>query len=178
MIFEDLVRTNPTIGHSLYRSLICIILNDPYRKQPFLLFICINYFFSSVFMLTKVPSWKSNLNYSCRNYARHCFDYIGLYLNIFDFVWPEIEIFFYFSLKGESVYQYEGDRTRDDIVNFALRLVGPSVNQIESKEDFEDAKSKVIYKGVFLQFFNIYNLFPYKNCVINDLSIASTKTKY
>ena len=50
-----------------------------------------------------------------------------------------------FSLKGESVYQYEGDRTRDDIVNFALRLVGPSVNQIESKEDFEDAKSKVIY---------------------------------
>jgi len=45
-------------------------------------------------------------------------------------------------LKGESVYQYEGDRTRDDIVNFALRLVGPSVNQIESKEDFEDAKSK------------------------------------
>jgi len=27
-------------------------------------------------------------------------------------------------------------------VNFALRLVGPSVNQIESKEDFEDAKSK------------------------------------
>ena len=51
--------------------------------------------------------------------------------------------YLFFSLKGESVYQYEGDRTRDDIVNFALRLVGPSVNQIESKEDFEDAKSKV-----------------------------------
>ena len=61
-------------------------------------------------------------------------------------------IFFYFSLKGESVYQYEGDRTRDDIVNFALRLVGPSVNQIESKEDFEDAKSKVIYKGILSTF--------------------------
>jgi len=45
-------------------------------------------------------------------------------------------------LKGESSYQYEGDRTRDDIVNFALRLIGPSVNKIESKEDFELAKTR------------------------------------
>ena len=45
-------------------------------------------------------------------------------------------------MKGESAFQYEGDRTRDDIVNFALRLVGPSVNKIESKEDFEIAKKR------------------------------------
>ena len=45
-------------------------------------------------------------------------------------------------MKGESSYQYEGDRTRDDIVNFALRLIGPSVNKIESKEDFEIAKTR------------------------------------
>ena len=135
----------------LFRPFASDILDLSYFKWSlqettfFCVFICINYFFSSVFMLTKVSSWKNNENYSCKNDAKHC----GLHLHIFDLVWPEIKfIFFYFSLKGESVYQYEGDRTRDDIVNFALRLVGPSVNQIESKEDFEDAKSKVIYNGV------------------------------
>lgn len=45
-------------------------------------------------------------------------------------------------MKGDAAYQYEGDRTKDDIVNFALRLVGPSVNQIESKSDFESAKKR------------------------------------
>ena len=38
------------------------------------------------------------------------------------------------------MYQYEGDRTREDIVNFALRLIGASVNRIDSKVDFETAK--------------------------------------
>ena len=53
------------------------------------------------------------------------------------------DFFLYFnSLKGEISYQYDGDRTRDDIVNFALRLVGPSVNKIESKIDFDAAKKK------------------------------------
>jgi hypothetical protein len=39
-------------------------------------------------------------------------------------------------------YSYEGDRTREDIVNFATRVVGPAVNQIESKADFDSAKKR------------------------------------
>ena len=49
---------------------------------------------------------------------------------------------FYFSIKGDHVFQYEGDRTREDIVNFAHRLVGPSVNSITSKSDFKAAKTR------------------------------------
>lgn len=45
-------------------------------------------------------------------------------------------------LKGDSVFTYEGDRTRDDIVNFATRLTGPAVKSIENKLEFEDAKTK------------------------------------
>ena len=46
------------------------------------------------------------------------------------------------SIKGDHVFQYEGDRTREDIVNFAHRLVGPSVNSITSKSDFKAAKTR------------------------------------
>ena len=132
-----------------------LISNHLYRKQPFLLFICISYFFAFVSMLTKVSSWKNDENYIlmqkwCKTFFWLCWTLPTYFW--FGMTWNQIEIFFYFSLKGESVYQYEGDRTRDDIVNFALRLVGPSVNQIESKEDFEDAKSKVIYKGILSTF--------------------------
>lgn len=45
-------------------------------------------------------------------------------------------------IKGDLTFAYEGDRTRDDIVNFALRLVGPSVNKIETKSEFELAKQR------------------------------------
>ena len=47
-----------------------------------------------------------------------------------------------YSIKGDLTFAYEGDRTRDDIVNFALRLVGPSVNQIDTKSEFELAKQR------------------------------------
>ena len=45
-------------------------------------------------------------------------------------------------MKGDSIFTYEGDRTREDLVNFALRLMGPSVTQIENKKDFEMAKKR------------------------------------
>ena len=45
-------------------------------------------------------------------------------------------------MKGDSIFTYEGDRTREDLVNFALRLMGPSVTQIENRKDFEMAKKR------------------------------------
>eukprot|EP00096_Caligus_rogercresseyi_P011615 TRINITY_DN4617_c0_g1_i1.p1 TRINITY_DN4617_c0_g1~~TRINITY_DN4617_c0_g1_i1.p1 ORF type:complete len:453 (+),score=106.85 TRINITY_DN4617_c0_g1_i1:100-1458(+) len=42
-------------------------------------------------------------------------------------------------LKGENQYAYEGDRTREDIVAFSKKLLGPSVTQIKSEEDFQKA---------------------------------------
>ena len=45
-------------------------------------------------------------------------------------------------MKGDSVFTYEGDRTREDLVNFALRLMGPSVTKIDTKVDFEMAKKR------------------------------------
>ena len=37
---------------------------------------------------------------------------------------------------------YEGDRTREDLVAFAHRLMGPPVNLIDTRLDFEKAKEK------------------------------------
>merc|ERR1719242_2961742 len=45
-------------------------------------------------------------------------------------------------IKGDRVFEYEGDRTRDDIVNFALRVMGPSVTQLNTVGDFEEAKKR------------------------------------
>ena len=41
----------------------------------------------------------------------------------------------FFSLKGDNVYQFEGDRTRDEIVAFAQRLMGPAVRTISSTDE-------------------------------------------
>jgi len=38
-------------------------------------------------------------------------------------------------LKGDNVYQFEGDRTRDEIVAFAQRLMGPAVRTISSTDE-------------------------------------------
>ena len=76
-------------------------------------------------------AFEDFLRFSCKD------SLIGLFDDFF-----QSFKFTYFSLKGDSSYQYEGDRTRDDIVNFALRLVGASVNKIESKSDFEAAKKR------------------------------------
>ncbi len=43
------------------------------------------------------------------------------------------------SLKGEHTYTYEGDRTREDIVAFARRLLGPPVGQIDSEKGLREA---------------------------------------
>jgi hypothetical protein len=43
----------------------------------------------------------------------------------------------YFSLKGDAEYRYEGDRTREDIVAFAQRLMGPPVRTIASVDEMK-----------------------------------------
>uniref|UniRef100_T1J252 Thioredoxin domain-containing protein n=1 Tax=Strigamia maritima TaxID=126957 RepID=T1J252_STRMM len=45
-------------------------------------------------------------------------------------------------LKGEKVYVYNGDRTKEEIVDFAVRMAGPPVRQFENPEDILDAKKK------------------------------------
>ena len=45
-------------------------------------------------------------------------------------------------MKGHNTYAYEGDRTREDIVAFAKRLLGPPVGELRTKGDFEEAKLK------------------------------------
>jgi len=45
-------------------------------------------------------------------------------------------------LKGDKTYTYKGDRNREDIVDFALRLEGPPVQRIETAGDFEKAKNE------------------------------------
>lgn len=44
------------------------------------------------------------------------------------------------SLKGEQEFKYHGDRTRDEIVKFALRLSGPPVQQITRTQSFDTIK--------------------------------------
>ena len=46
------------------------------------------------------------------------------------------------SLKGENVYQFEGDRTREEIVAFAQRLMGPAVRAISSADELMRTVSK------------------------------------
>lgn len=45
-------------------------------------------------------------------------------------------------LKGEDTYVYEGDRSREDIVAFALRMMGPPVKDITSDQDLDEAKKR------------------------------------
>ena len=43
-------------------------------------------------------------------------------------------------LNGDNVYNYEGDRTREDIVAFARRLMGPPVQTLTDDHDLSQAK--------------------------------------
>ncbi|XP_018401055.1 PREDICTED: protein disulfide-isomerase TMX3 isoform X1 [Cyphomyrmex costatus] len=43
-------------------------------------------------------------------------------------------------LKGDQKYVYEGDRTREEIVKFALRLNGPPVQEITKTQSFDTIK--------------------------------------
>jgi len=47
-----------------------------------------------------------------------------------------------FFKETDLQYSYEGDRTREDIVAFAHRLMGPPVNLVASRTDFNRAKDK------------------------------------
>ena len=42
-------------------------------------------------------------------------------------------------LKGEEVFTYDGDRTREDIVGFARRMMGPAVTRLHRREELEEA---------------------------------------
>jgi thioredoxin domain-containing protein 10 len=44
-------------------------------------------------------------------------------------------------LNGEIQYTFKGDRTKEDIVNFALRVSGPPVKQITRAESLENLKA-------------------------------------
>jgi hypothetical protein len=45
------------------------------------------------------------------------------------------------SFNGEFQYKFSGDRTKEEIVNFALRLSGPPVRQITRSESLENLKT-------------------------------------
>ncbi len=47
--------------------------------------------------------------------------------------------FLLFSLKGDNTFTYEGDRTREDIVSFARRLLGPPVGEVDSEKELREA---------------------------------------
>jgi len=49
-------------------------------------------------------------------------------------------MFSIYSLKDDHEYTYHGDRTRDEIVKFALRLSGPPVQEITRSESFDIIK--------------------------------------
>lgn len=46
-----------------------------------------------------------------------------------------------FSIKKEEEHTFYGDRTREDIVNFALRMSGPPVQQITRPESLTNLKN-------------------------------------
>lgn len=50
--------------------------------------------------------------------------------------------FLFYSLKDDQKYVYEGDRTRDEIVKFALRLSGPPVQEITKTQSFDTIKKE------------------------------------
>ncbi|KAI4878724.1 hypothetical protein NFI96_021842, partial [Prochilodus magdalenae] len=45
-------------------------------------------------------------------------------------------------LKGELAYNYKGPRTKDDIIEFANRVAGPSVRSLPSKQMFEHVQKR------------------------------------
>ena len=53
-------------------------------------------------------------------------------------------------LKGEDSYTYEGDRSREDIVAFVHRVMGPPVKQIKSDRDLDLAKGKSDHFFVYI----------------------------
>lgn len=47
-----------------------------------------------------------------------------------------------FSIKGEIDHTFNGDRTKDDIVNFALRMAGPPVQELTRVDSLANIKLK------------------------------------
>ncbi|XP_043465597.1 protein disulfide-isomerase TMX3 isoform X1 [Leptopilina heterotoma] len=65
-------------------------------------------------------------------------------------------------LKGEQEFTYHGDRSRDEIVNFALRLSGPPVQEVTKTESFDFLKKErdlyFLYVGERVgQFWELYH---------------------
>jgi thioredoxin domain-containing protein 10 len=51
------------------------------------------------------------------------------------------DLFKIHSLNGEIQYTFKGDRTKEEIMNFALRVSGPPVQQITRSESLENLKT-------------------------------------
>lgn len=48
---------------------------------------------------------------------------------------------FIFSIKGHQEYIYNGDRTKEELLNFSLRLSGPPVKQVTRMESVDMLKT-------------------------------------
>ena len=48
-------------------------------------------------------------------------------------------------LKGDDTYIYEGDRTREDLVAFSRRLMGPPVQALRTEADLAEAKRNALF---------------------------------
>lgn len=68
-------------------------------------------------------------------------------------------------LKGEEVFTYEGDRTREDIVGFARRLMGPAVTRLHTQEDLAEAKR--ISSGIFFMYVGLDEGDLYQQFLLN-----------
>lgn len=45
-----------------------------------------------------------------------------------------------FSMKGDAEFTYNGDRTKEEIMKFALRVSGPPVQSIQRPESLDNLK--------------------------------------
>ena len=54
------------------------------------------------------------------------------------------------SLKGDASFTYEGDRTREDLVAFARRLMGPPVKALRSEEELSQVVGERDINFVFI----------------------------
>lgn len=69
------------------------------------------------------------------------FIFIALYIYTFSDTFLYWYYFsFLYSLKGEQEFVYHGDRTRDEIVKFALRVSGPPVQEVTKTQSFDTIK--------------------------------------
>jgi hypothetical protein len=61
--------------------------------------------------------------------------------------------YYHFSLKGDEVFTFRGDRTKQDIIDFALRVSGPAVQRITRTESILNLRKSIslffVYVGPY-----------------------------